>query len=139
MNKLKSLEDDYEKQLQEEAKELEQLVSRKNTNSAKEEEYARLDRLKYVLKARLFEVDSDMTEGQTYDFLHDIADLRKRQKPGIGSDRKRQKAEDDLSDCGGSSGADNDKDLKRMKANFENLCDENKILVFFKKLLNEWK
>ena len=26
-----------------------------------------------------------------------------------------------------------------MKANFEELCDEDKILVFFKKLLNEWK
>lgn len=93
-----------------------------------------------------------MTEGQTNDFLRDIAELRKRQKTGILSDRKRQKAEDgatedgeggagddDLSDCGGSSGADNDKDLKRMKANFEELCDEDKILVFFKKLLNEWK
>ncbi|XP_058738017.1 uncharacterized protein LOC131610158 [Vicia villosa] len=117
-----------------------------------EDDDARLDRLKYVLKAGLFEVDSDMTEGQTNDFLRDIAELRKRQKTGIGSDRKRQKAEDgatedgdggagddDLSDCGGSSGADNDKDLKRMKANFEDLCDEDKILVFFKKLLNEWK
>ncbi|CAI8614227.1 unnamed protein product [Vicia faba] len=115
-----------------------------------EDDDARLDRLKYVLKAGLFEVDSDMTEGQTNDFLRDIAELRKRQKTGIGSDRKRQKAEDgatedggagddDLSDCGGSSGGDNDKDLKRMKANFEDLCDEDKILVFFKKLLNEWK
>lgn len=117
-----------------------------------EDDDARLDRLKYVLKAGLFEVDSDMTEGQTNDFLRDIAELRKRQKTGILSDRKRQKAEDgaaedgdggagddDLSDCGGSSGGDNDKDLKRMKANFEELCDEDKILVFFKKLLNEWK
>ncbi|GFZ04738.1 splicing factor Prp18 family protein [Actinidia rufa] len=34
---------------------------------------------------------------------------------------------------------DHDKDLKRMKANFEGLCDEDKILVFFKRLLNEWK
>lgn len=117
-----------------------------------EDDDVRLDRLKYVLKAGLFEVDSDMTEGQTNDFLRDIAELRKRQKTGILSDRKRQKAEDgaaedgdggagddDLSDCGGSSGGDNDKDLKRMKANFEELCDEDKILVFFKKLLNEWK
>lgn len=118
-----------------------------------EDDDARLDRLKYVLKAGLFEVDSDMTEGQTNDFLRDIAELRKRQKTGILSDRKRQKVEDgaaedgdggagddDLSDCGGSSGGgDNDKDLKRMKANFEELCDEDKILVFFKKLLNEWK
>ncbi|KAM2661015.1 hypothetical protein EV2_023372 [Malus domestica] len=33
---------------------------------------------------------------------------------------------------------DADKDLKRIKTNFEELCDEDKILVFFKKLLNEW-
>lgn len=92
-----------------------------------------------------------MTEGQTNDFLRDIAELRKRQKTGIIGERKRQKpddgatedregggGDDDLSE-GGSSGADADKDLKRMKANFEELCDEDKILVFFKKLLNEWK
>ncbi|KAK7396373.1 hypothetical protein VNO78_17334 [Psophocarpus tetragonolobus] len=117
-----------------------------------EDDDARLDRLKYVLKAGVFEVDSDMTEGQTNDFLRDIAELRKRQKTGILGERKRQKpddgaaedreggaADDDLSDGEGSSGADADKDLKRMKANFDELCDEDKILVFFKKLLNEWK
>lgn len=116
-----------------------------------EDDDARLDRLKYVLKAGLFEVDSDMTEGQTNDFLRDIAELRKRQKTGILSERKRQKTDDgvtedgeggageeDLSADGGSSGVDTDKDIKRMKANFEELCDEDKILVFFKKLLNEW-
>ncbi|KAJ7972784.1 Pre-mRNA-splicing factor 18 [Quillaja saponaria] len=116
-----------------------------------EDDDARLDRLKYVLKAGLFEVDSDMTEGQTNDFLRDIVELRKRQKTGMLSERKRQKMEDgvvedgeggvgndDLSLDGWSSGVDADKDLKRMKANFEELCDEDKILVFFKKLLNEW-
>lgn len=113
-----------------------------------EDDDARLDRLKYVLKAGLFEVDSDMTEGQTNDFLRDIAELRKRQKTGILSERKRKKTDDgagedgdgeeDLSGDGGSSGVDVDKDLKRMKANFEELCEEDKILVFFKKLLNEW-
>ncbi|GFZ19695.1 splicing factor Prp18 family protein [Actinidia rufa] len=87
-----------------------------------EDDEARLDRLKYVLKAGSFEVDdSDMTEGQTNDFLRDIVELKKRQKSGILSDRKRKT------------------DLKRMKANFEDLCDEDKILVFFKRLLNEWK
>ncbi|MED6194804.1 hypothetical protein PIB30_031904 [Stylosanthes scabra] len=117
-----------------------------------EDDDARLDRLKYVLKAGLFEVDSDMTEGQTNDFLRDIAELRKRQKSGMLGERKRQKADDgasedreggagddDLSE--GSSGMEGDKDSdsKRMKANFEELCEEDKILVFFKKLLNEWK
>ncbi|PSS06402.1 Pre-mRNA-splicing factor 18 like [Actinidia chinensis var. chinensis] len=117
-----------------------------------EDDEARLDRLKYVLKAGVFEVDdSEMTEGQTNDFLRDIVDLKKRQKSGILSDRKRKPVEDgaedkeggsrdgDMSGDGGSSDADHDKDLKRMKANFEDLCDEDKILVFFKRLLNEWK
>ncbi|KAK7336762.1 hypothetical protein VNO77_17309 [Canavalia gladiata] len=117
-----------------------------------EDDDARLDRLKYVLKAGLFEVDSDMTEGQTNDFLRDIAELRKRQKTGMMGERKRQKTDDgaaedgeggagddDLSEGDDSSGVDADKDLKRMKANFEELCDEDKILVFFKRLLNEWK
>ncbi|XP_052170130.1 uncharacterized protein LOC127786641 [Diospyros lotus] len=116
-----------------------------------EDDGARLDRLKYVLKAGSFEVDdSDMTEGQTNDFLRDIVELKKRQKSGILSDRKRKTTEDagedkdggggdeDMSGDGGSSGVDYDKDLKRMKANFEELCDEDKILVFFKRLLNEW-
>lgn len=116
-----------------------------------EDDVARLDRLKYVLKAGLFEVDdTDMTEGQTNDFLRDIVELKKRQKSGILSDRKRKVTEDggedkdggggdeDLSGDGASSGVDYDKDIKRMKANFEELCDEDKILVFFKKLLNEW-
>ncbi|XP_068338360.1 uncharacterized protein [Pyrus communis] len=115
-----------------------------------EDDDARLDRLKYVLKTGLFEVDSDMTEGQTNDFLRDIAELRKRQKSGLVSKRQKTEVdggvedgeggvrEDDLSADGCSSGVDADKDLKRMKTNFEELCDEDKILVFFKKLLNEW-
>ncbi|KAB2069085.1 hypothetical protein ERO13_A08G066300v2 [Gossypium hirsutum] len=121
-----------------------------------EDDAARLERLKYVLKAGIFEVDSDMTDGQTNDFLRDIAELRKRQKTGILSDRKRKDREEgegggedreeeggggggELSGDGGSSGVDMDKDLKRMKVNFDELCDEDKILVFFKRLLNEWK
>ncbi|KAK8635896.1 hypothetical protein V6N13_004609 [Hibiscus sabdariffa] len=118
-----------------------------------EDDAARLDRLKYVLKAGLFEVDSDMTDGQTNDFLRDIVELRKWQKAGISSDRKRKEREEggggedgegggeeeELSGDGGSSGVDMDKDLKSMKANFDELCDEDKILVFFKTLLNEWK
>lgn len=116
-----------------------------------EDDDARLERLKYVLKAGLFEVDSDMTEGQTNDFLRDIVELRKRQKTGILSERKRKDREEgggddgeggggdeELSADGGSSGIDMDKDLKRMKANFDDLCEEDKILVFFKRLLNEW-
>ncbi|KAK9677423.1 hypothetical protein RND81_11G142400 [Saponaria officinalis] len=113
-----------------------------------EDDHARLDRLKYVLKTGDFEVDSDMTEGQTNDFLRDIAELKKRQKTGtLSGKRKSEDMEDgdsgkgdgDFSGDGASSGVDADKDLKLMKAKFEDLCEEEKILVFFKRLLNEWK
>lgn len=100
-----------------------------------------------------------MTEGQTNDFLRDIAELRKRQKAGMlgGGERRKRKERDDggesgesgregedgeSGDGGGSSGMDgaggDGKDTNRMKANFDELCDEDKILVFFKRLLNEW-
>ncbi|KAG5568020.1 hypothetical protein H5410_064969 [Solanum commersonii] len=90
-----------------------------------EDEDARFDRLNVVLKAGLFEVeDSDMTEGQTNDFLRDILELKK-------SRMLKRKVTDQDKDR-------DDEDLKRMKTNFEDLCDEDKILVFYKKLLNEW-
>ncbi|XP_031474031.1 uncharacterized protein LOC116246340 [Nymphaea colorata] len=115
-----------------------------------EDDTARLDRFKLLLKAGILEVENEMTEGQTNDFLRDIAELRKRQKTGLlhqKTTKEKEAMEDDERDDegdgghsgdGGSSGADVDKDLKRMKANFEDLCDEDKILVFFKRLLNEW-
>ncbi|CAA7404129.1 unnamed protein product [Spirodela intermedia] len=122
-----------------------------------EDDEARLDRLKLTLKSGVLEIDSDMTEGQTNDFLRDIYELRKRQKAGSGSsflhEKSQRKGENEdgldddgadgdghkgLSGDGGSSGMDADKDVKRMKANFEDLCGEDKILVFFKRLLNEW-
>ncbi|CAN6440890.1 unnamed protein product [Victoria cruziana] len=115
-----------------------------------EDDDARLDRLKLLLKAGILEVENEMTEGQTNDFLRDIAELRKRQKTGMlhhktskEKDAMEDGEEDDEGDGGqsgegGSSGVDVDKDLKRMKANFEDLCDEDKILVFFKRLLHEW-
>ncbi|XP_028120222.1 LOW QUALITY PROTEIN: pre-mRNA-splicing factor 18-like [Camellia sinensis] len=119
-----------------------------------EDDEARLDRLKYVLKAGMFEVDdSDMTEGQTNDFLRDIVELKKSRNSGFLSDRKMEAdwkyggedkegggGDEDMSGDGNSSGGvDHDKDLKRMKSNFDDLCDEDKILVFFKRLLIEWK
>ncbi|XP_009621661.1 uncharacterized protein [Nicotiana tomentosiformis] len=95
-------------------------------------EEARLDRLNSVLKAGLFEVDdSDMTEGQTNEFLRSILELKKRQSGMTLSAIKKRKATTDQD-------KDDEEDLKRMKTNFEELCDEDKILVFFKKLLNEW-
>ncbi|PKA49863.1 hypothetical protein AXF42_Ash004405 [Apostasia shenzhenica] len=117
-----------------------------------EDDDARLERLKMTLKSGILEIDSDMTEGQTNDFLRDIYELRKRQKAGSFLHETKHKRDDtdglegsgaedgdkNLSGDGASSGADADKDIKRMKANFEELCDEDKILVFFKRLLNEW-
>ncbi|KAK4714164.1 hypothetical protein R3W88_020071 [Solanum pinnatisectum] len=88
-----------------------------------EDEEASFARLSLVLKAGLFEVDeSDMTEGQTNDFLRDMLELKK-------SRILKRKATDQDKDG---------EDLKRMKTNFEDLCGEDKILVFYKKLLNEW-
>uniref|UniRef100_A0A0D6QV10 Pre-mRNA-splicing factor 18 n=1 Tax=Araucaria cunninghamii TaxID=56994 RepID=A0A0D6QV10_ARACU len=115
-----------------------------------EDDDARLERLKSLLKAGIMEPDSDMTEGQQNDFLRDLAELKKHQKTGI-SQRKKEKDKDGMEDGegnagsddngggGGSSGVDMDKDLKRLKSNFDDLCDEDKILVFFKRLLNEWE
>ncbi|XP_008801706.2 pre-mRNA-splicing factor 18-like [Phoenix dactylifera] len=121
-----------------------------------EDDEARLRRLKVTLNSGPLEIDdTDMTEGQTNDFLRDIYELRRRQKIGILHDRAKPKMEDgertegsgtadggaadnEVSGDGGSSGVDVDKDLKRMKADFLDLCDEDKILVFFKRLLNEW-
>lgn len=113
-----------------------------------EDDAARLDRLKMTLKSGVLEIDSDMTEGQTNDFLRDIYELQKRQKSGGLNERKKEKRGDgdeggedekDGDGGGGSDGVDGgDKDGSRMRANFDELCDEDKILVFFKRLLNEW-
>lgn len=116
-----------------------------------EDDQARLDRLNHVLKEGLFEMDSDiLADGQTNDFLRDISELKKRQKKSdTVSDKKRKRKsgderetrDGDLELSGGESSddVDADKDSKVLKANFEELCDEDKILVFFKKLVIEWK
>uniref|UniRef100_A0A0E0LMG5 Pre-mRNA-splicing factor 18 n=1 Tax=Oryza punctata TaxID=4537 RepID=A0A0E0LMG5_ORYPU len=123
-----------------------------------EDDAARLARLKFVLKSGVIDDidDLDMTEGQTNDFLRDMVELRKRQRAGRdtyvkgkgkragGGDGGEGGAGGDNTDDGDGDGrrsgddADADKDSKRMKTKFEELCDEDKILVFFKKLLIEW-
>lgn len=120
-----------------------------------EDDDMRLARLKALMKAGVTDPDNDLMEGQRNDFLRDLTDLRKREKTGL-LDRRKDKNKDkggvddgddglvggDLGDQGGdggSSGMDNDKDTKRMKTNFEELCEEDKILVFFKRLLQEWE
>ncbi|CAN6199512.1 unnamed protein product [Urochloa humidicola] len=122
-----------------------------------EDDDARLARFKLVLKSGVIDDidDIDMTEGQTNDFLRDMIEMRKRQKSGRdtyakgkgkrvgGGDGGDGGAAGDSADDGEGKGsgddADADKDSKRMRTKFEELCNEDKILVFFKKLLNEWK
>jgi pre-mRNA-splicing factor 18 len=120
-----------------------------------EDDAARLERFKLVLKSGVIDDidDLDRTEGQTNDFLVDMIEMRKRQKTGRDTYAKSKGkrvggggeggAGGDSADDGGGKGsgddADGDKDAHRMRANFEELCNEDKILVFFKKLLNEWK
>ncbi|CAN4109969.1 unnamed protein product [Withania somnifera] len=93
-----------------------------------EDDEARVDRLNAVLKTGLFVEDGDMTEGQSNDFLGDILELKKSRI------LKRKATEQDKD----GEGRPDDEDLKRMKTNFEDLCDEDKIFMFYKKLLNEW-
>jgi pre-mRNA-splicing factor 18 len=113
-----------------------------------ENDDARLARFKLVLKSGVID-DIDMTEGQTNDFLRDMIEMRKRQKAGRDTYAKgKSKRVDDGGAAGGSADdgdakgsgddANADKDSKRMRTKFEELCNEDKILVFFKKLLNEW-
>jgi pre-mRNA-splicing factor 18 len=123
-----------------------------------EDDADRLDRLKLVLKSGVIDDidDLEMTEGQTNDFLRDMIELRMRQKAGrdaygkgkikrvgTGDGGEGGALGDDVDDGEGDArrsgdDADADKDSARMKAKFEELCDEDKILVFFKRLLNEW-
>ena len=96
----------------------------------------RLERLKVVMKTGEVEAEQDLLEGEQNDFLRDIIKMKK------GKDETAPKPQE-----GGEKGAgqndkddDDDKDIdsKRLKANFDELCDEDKILVFFKRLLKEW-
>jgi pre-mRNA-splicing factor 18 len=110
-----------------------------------EDDDARLARFKLVLKSGIID-DIDMIEGQTNDFLRDMIEMRKRQKAGRDTYAKgKSKRVDDGGAAGGSADdgdakgsgddANADKDSKRMRTKFEELCNEDKILVFFKKLL----
>ncbi|GJN32626.1 hypothetical protein PR202_gb21142 [Eleusine coracana subsp. coracana] len=110
-----------------------------------EDDAARAERFKAVLKYGLFhDVDDiDIAEGQTNEFLRDVIQTRKRRKVAAGRDTSSSGRH-----VGGGAGANSaveddgdgdDDDEKRMNANFEELREEDRILVFFKRLLNEWK
>ncbi|CAL9064664.1 unnamed protein product [Musa banksii] len=89
-----------------------------------EDDAARFRRLQAVIESGPIEVEEEIADGQTNDFLRDIYELRRRQRPGILPERALAKRE------GAADG--------RLKGDFEELCDEDKILVFFSKLLSEW-
>ncbi|GJN32628.1 hypothetical protein PR202_gb21144 [Eleusine coracana subsp. coracana] len=99
-----------------------------------EDDDARLERLKLVLKYSMVD-DLDMAEG--------MVETRKRRK--VAGGRYTNAKGRRVGGAAGGNSADeedgdgDDDDTKRMNANFEELCEEDRILVFFKRLLNEWK
>lgn len=113
-----------------------------------EDDDMRLARLKTLLKSGAPETDTELMEGQRNDFLMDLTDMKKREKNGfLRRDKGKEKGTGDGDDGAGSCdehsedipGLENDTDISLMKSNFDTLCDEDKILVFFKKLLKEWQ
>ncbi|GJP36170.1 hypothetical protein CLOM_g20695 [Closterium sp. NIES-68] len=125
-----------------------------------EDDEARLARLKHVMKTGEVDPDGELLEGQQNDFLRDMAELKKGgggggarakkdSRKGDAEKKDGGKGEDGGRDGGGGDGGgaedegqseeEDDVDSARMRANFEDLCEEDKILVFFKKLLREWQ
>jgi pre-mRNA-splicing factor 18 len=93
-----------------------------------EDDAARLRRLNDVLEdpAALADVDADeIGEGQTNDFLRDIQALRAKAaaatKPKAGAEAERREG-----------------DGEEREVPFEELCDEDKIAAFFRRLMGEW-
>lgn len=85
-----------------------------------EDDAARFRRLQAVIESGPIEVEEEMADGQTNGFL--------TAGNGQGDGELGAAAE----------GEEVDTDLKRLRGDFEELCDEDKILVFFSKLLSEW-
>ncbi|KAF3323195.1 pre-mRNA-splicing factor 18-like protein [Carex littledalei] len=86
-----------------------------------EDDIARFKRLQSVIESGALEIDAEeIGDGQTNDFLRDIYELRKRQKAAIRN-----------------SGEGANEEMNK-EVPFEDLCDEDKIKVFFKRLLDEW-
>ena len=109
-----------------------------------EDAAARAERLELALRSSAIDgIDGlGMTRGQQ-DFLtgEDVIEMRKRRRSARDAYCKRA--------VGGAAGGDGrsgddddagtDRDLERMEAEFDELCVEDKILVFFNKLLNQWR
>uniref|UniRef100_A0ACD6A4L5 Uncharacterized protein n=1 Tax=Avena sativa TaxID=4498 RepID=A0ACD6A4L5_AVESA len=95
-----------------------------------EDDAARQRRLQDVLEdpAALADVDAgEIGEGQTNDFLRDIQSLRAKAE-AVASKPKV---------VGAAERSDGVKEEKE-EVPFEELCDEDKIMAFFKRLLSEW-
>lgn len=115
-----------------------------------EDDAARVARFKELLRAGVLLDDSDdeeLMKGQRNDFLKDIAQMRRKEKHGGGPDKKKavkDGAKEGVASGAEASGAENmsegdgGKDAKIMKAAWEELSDEERILVYFKRLLREW-
>lgn len=94
-----------------------------------EDDAARLRRLQEVLEdpAALADVDAaEIGEGQTNDFLRDIQALRAKAaaaaaKPKAGAEAQQKEG-----------------DGEQREVAFEELCDEDKIAAFFRRLMEEW-
>ncbi|KAJ1697359.1 hypothetical protein LUZ63_005871 [Rhynchospora breviuscula] len=105
-----------------------------------EDDVARYKRLQSVIESGALEIDADeIGEGQTNDFLRDIYELKKKQKAVIsnlsegGANGGGQGDQEEMTNNKGDKHKDKDKEVP-----FEDLCDEEKIKVFFKRLLDEW-
>lgn len=90
-----------------------------------EDDAARLRRLHAVLEdpAALADVDAgEIGEGQTNDFLRDIQALRAKATVAVAKPKAERR-----------EGGDEEREVP-----FEELCDEDKIVAFFRKLMREW-
>ncbi|CAN6292159.1 unnamed protein product [Urochloa humidicola] len=95
-----------------------------------EDDAARLRRLNEVLEdpAALADVDAgEIGEGQTNDFLRDIQALRAR--AAAAATKTKAGAEAQRREAGGG---------EEREVPFEELCDEDKITAFFRRLMGEW-
>ncbi|KAG6514607.1 pre-mRNA-splicing factor 18-like [Zingiber officinale] len=97
-----------------------------------EDDAGRLRRLQTVIESGPIETEEELADGQTNDFLRDIHNLRREQKAGTAVAKRE----------GGAGTAekspDTDTDSIMAKGNFEDLCDEDKIQIFFTRLLGDW-
>ncbi|XBI73774.1 hypothetical protein VPH35_067450 [Triticum aestivum] len=95
-----------------------------------EDDAARLRRLHDALEdpAAVAGVDAaEIGEGQTNDFLRDFQAPRAR-AAAVASKPK----------AGAADRSDGDGEKEKEEAPFDELCDEDKIVAFFKRLLSEW-